>query len=358
MGHRLLYLFNHNYAKELTDYEAGKVPRHRLFGLVDVREAGHTPSLCPLPQNSASRLSRPVFWRVYQAVYALRNQNRFDCLIATHEASALPILLLKKMGLLRTPVIVINVALLHPKNTEPRKQRLWKFLLPKAERILSYCSAQIPWISEELGIPTEKLGFIPLCVDTKFFHPEPAEAPEKPYCLSVGTNEGKDYATLVRALPPGIPLKIVTDGMNAQVVEETRSPGQEIEVLQNVPIETLRKFYREAYFHVIPLHDSRFSSGQTVLLENMALGKVVLTSHVSSVLDYVEAGKTALTVPSGDVEALARSLAAVWQNREHYRPIGENAARRVDQNFSSTLFAQRLLAEIEPILRRRSKANL
>ena len=199
---RLLFLYNQEWTQEIADFYTGKVPAHRLFGFAGAEEMGHSPQTYFCPRLLRKVLAKPLLWRTYQALMAAKNQNRIDCIVATHEASALPVLLLKYLGLLRTPLVTINVALMHPKNLKGRKLALWKRLLPRSEVILSYCSAQLEWLQSTYCLEQSRLVFVPLGVDAEFFNVQ-GTVPED-FVLSVGTNEGKDFTTLVQALPTDI----------------------------------------------------------------------------------------------------------------------------------------------------------
>jgi len=273
-----------------------------------------------------------------------------ECIVATHEANALPVLLLKRLKLLKTPVVVVNVAMLQPSNLG-KKKRIWKALLPHADFILSYCSAQLEWLREEFQLEEKRLGFAPLCVDTNFFT-NGGEESESPFLLAVGTNEGKDYGTLIEALPNHIKLTVVTDQHNAGVIAKHTRPEQQIEVRFNVPIFELKKLYEQATFLVIPLHESKVSSGQTVLLENMALGKTVVVSDVSSIRDYVENHVSAVTVPAGNVAALSETIHDLWENPARSQEIGVGASNTVHQKFRSEIFAHNLVSIIERVVKR------
>lgn len=359
----ILYLFNANYSEVPAACREGLLPSHRMFGFLELEKIGHKVRLCPPPKFTPPKFAsglwnRDIVWRFRQAFFAWREHKNFDCIVATQEANALPVLLLKRLCLLKTPIIVINIALLQPKNLEAKRFWFWRWLLPAAEEIVSYCSFQIPWIEAQFGLKNERLSFIPLGIDSEFFAPNSenptGNLPETPFCLSVGVNYGKDYPTLLAALPDGVPLVIATDYVNAQLIEKLRAPQQKIEVLTRVPIRQLRDLYRRATLMIIPLHDMRVSLGQTVLLENMVLGKLVVVSDTSSVRDYITPNFDALTVPPADTAALRQTIEDVFAAPETFAHIGENAARSARENFTSQLFAARLLQKIEKHVARRS----
>jgi glycosyltransferase involved in cell wall biosynthesis len=348
IGKRFFYLYNNNWDHEIASYQRGEVPSHRLFGLAELQKLGHSVFTSPAPKFLSRFLARPLFWRIYQGLYAVRKQKKFDYIIAVHEAAALPLLLLKRMGILKKPIIVINVALLHPKNATGNKRRLWAWLLPMAQIIICYASAQTAWLQAEFQLDSRNLFFIPLGVDTHYFQEAAWEEPNE-FCLSVGTNNGKDFATLVKALPQHIKLIVVTDDYNAQIVKENASPHAQIEIRQAVPISELKQLYSAAKMHIIPIREMHFSSGQTVLLENMSLGKTMIVSDTSAVRDYVKNGKTAICVAPYDVDQLREQMQKVWDNPKEYAHIGANAAQSVREHFSTECFADSILKILQQI---------
>ena len=368
----VLFLYNHSYEQEVRAYKRGEVPAHRLFGLTHMHLFGYQALRCPRTRAFRGGYS-PLVWRVYQALYAALNQRRLAGIVATHESSALPALVLKKLGLLRTPIIVLNVALLRPGNCQGRIKALWKWCLPAADFVSSYASAQIPWLQEEFALPESKLVFTPLGVDTQFFAPDESphdiahdiagnrahsqqdeQAPQvlaeensdQDFCLSVGTNEGKDFETLIAALPPGVRLEIYTDEANALAVAPLIEGKPHIAVhFRGTPIHELRRLYKQARFHVLPLREARYSSGQTVLLENMAMGRPIVISMTSGVRDYIEPGETVTAVEPGDVPALRHALEQAWDTSESAQNSAQSMARRAAQQaqkWSSEEFARKL----------------
>lgn len=354
---RLLFAYNHDWHKEVCDYYRGVVPSHRLFGLADVRRLRHQATYCRSPRW-LSRLSRkPTYWKLYQALFAVARQRETDAIVATHEAAAVPLLVLRRLGVLRRPIIVLSVALLHPRNCAGIWRRVWRWLLPWADVITTYATAQIDWIRDEFSLPpASRITAIPLGVDTAFFSPR-SNGGVKRECLAVGTNEGRDFATLIRALPANVILTAVTDGLNAKVIRQVATAGQKIEILTDIPIGDLREYYATAAVHVIPMFEARFSCGQTVLLENMALGRLVIVSGTSAVLDYVEDGVSALVVPPNDPQAMRGRIESALRTPDHYSAIGPKAAAVVRSRFTSECTARRVLELAQDLAISRTARN-
>ncbi|MBE7210438.1 MAG: glycosyltransferase family 4 protein [Gluconacetobacter diazotrophicus] len=343
-----LFLFATDWNHEIASYERGEVPAHRLFGLVDVQRQSHAACVCKPPPIARGFLRRPMVWRTYQALCALFQQGRHDVVFAVNEASALPVLALKKLGLLRTPVIVFCTGLMHARNRTGKRKAMWRWLLPAAEAVVSQTSMELESTWREFGLRQDRQFLIHMLVDTHFFRP--GDRREKgDFCLAAGTNEGRDYVTLLRAFPADQRLVVVTDAGNAAIIARHVAPGARVEVRQAVPMLELKALYEQARVIINPLAEIAYCSGHTTLLENMALGHPVIISAVSGMRDYVEDGATALTVRPGDVDDLREKITRYLAAPERFAAVGQQAAARVER-FSTEAFAGHLIRLAERLV--------
>jgi glycosyltransferase involved in cell wall biosynthesis len=341
----VVMLYSSDWTHELRQYRCGEVPSHRLFGFADLERLGYQVRLFVTPPWLRRLRPSANIWRICQALWVALRQRRCACVVATTESPALPVLMLKAIGLIRTPVIVVSVALLHDKYDAGLRRALWSRCVIHADAVLVYAASQASIIRSRFSLPSDMVVPVPLGVDTEFFTPETGDDREPDmgrFVLSVGTNEGKDFATLMRAMPPGRALRVVTDAGNAEVIARSGRPDVPVTVESAVPIIRLRELYRAAPVHVIPLREAQTSSGQTVLLENMALGRAVIVSDVSGIRDYVEPGVTAIVVPPGEVVALRKAIEAAFEDPAATARIGRAAAEAVRRRYSARHFAARL----------------
>ena len=339
---RILYFFVVNWAGEVADYRRGVVPAHRLFGYAELEKMGHEPSLCPPPKLFGKLIAKPIYWRIYQALYATFHEKKTDAIFVVNEAAAIPALVLKKFGLLKTPIIVFNTGLTHPRNGSGFRKWMWDFLLPCAEAVVSQTEMEQDAVWREFGLRKERQFLIHMLVDVNFFRRDP-EVTKGDYVLAVGTNEAKDFPLLMKAMPKEEKLVIVTDPYNAAIVESHREPGMQVEVLQAVPIAKLRKMYQEAKVIVNPLAETPYGSGHTVVLENMVLGNPVIVSAAGGMLDYIEDGVSAIGVKPHDLADLSAKLRDYLANPGKYAHIARQSPEWV-RRFSSEEFARKLIA--------------
>ncbi|GAB3067101.1 hypothetical protein GCM10027053_33260 [Intrasporangium mesophilum] len=337
---RIAVLFVSDWSHEFRDVLDGKVPTHRLFGIWELAERGHDVRHLTRPGRRDRSSAR---WMLAQGLWLLRTQRQIDVIVATHEAAALPALALRRVGLLRRPVVVLTVAALDAVR-RGRKGRTYRWALRGADVVTVFASSQREPLAVALGVPSRRVRFVPMGVDVAWFVPSD-DLSGGPDVLSVGTNDGKDFPTLVAALDDRLDRTtcvIVTDPANRAAAQ--RVPGAErVEFRSDVPIVDLRRLYAAARTLVIPLRESSVSSGQTVLLENLAMGNEVIVSDVSGIRDYVAPGVVRL-VPPGDIAAMRRALDGI----ESRDSDDDDAARR-RQHVVDRFTTRQLAAAIEEL---------
>ncbi len=321
-------LYTWDPSKEFNDYRAGRVPAHRVFGAAELPQFGVDVTFCRwrfIPRQ----MRRLQLWKVWQACWVLIGQRRLSCIVSTTEASALPVLLMRRLGLIRRPVVVLSVAVLADHYRSGVTGAVRRFLLRRADMVTAYASEQVPMLQRQIGLSEQQTRFLPFGVDVEFFRP--SEQSPQWDVVAVGTNDGKDFPTLVQALPENWRCFIVTDAPNAAQIRSTPSQATVV-VDHDVPILDLRDHYAAARRHVIPLRPVPYSSGQTVLLENLSMGRPVIVSDVGMIRDYVTP-EVARLVPPGDVGAMRSAL------EEVPRQSVPAAAAHVRDHFSSRRFA-------------------
>lgn len=333
---RVGFLYTADWAHEYLDYQRGAVPAHRLFGAAHFSDAGVVAEICPPIRRERLARHRQL-WKVWQALWAAFDSS-LDCVVATNEAAALPLLTLQRIGLARRPVVVLGVALLARRYRVGLGGSIRRWLMRGAAHVVVYARAQVPLVVDLLKLPPGRVSFLAFGVDVHFFNAEAASpAGEAQWdVVAVGTNEGKDFPVLVSALRQGESCLIVTDEANRELALSVPCAG-EVTVMKARPIVELRTKYLEARRCVIPLRDVDYSSGQTVLLENLALGRPVVISDVPGVRDYVDLEEGIVLVPSGDVDAMRRALSA------DVSPHVQGAVDHVRSRFTSERFSKQLL---------------
>jgi glycosyltransferase involved in cell wall biosynthesis len=173
----------------------------------------------------------------------------------------------------------------------------------------------------------------------------------------VSTNAGfvaggdslRDYPTLLRAAP----------AVPARVTIATRAMPRHVTAPPNVtagPVQRRRydELLRSATAVVLPLQVRRDrSSGQGTLLNALAHGKTVIVNDAPGVRDYVEDGRTAIVVRSGDADALSSAMRWVLAHPQESAAIAARGRADVLARFSPERYVERVLAAFDALLARR-----
>ena len=107
-------------------------------------------------------------------------------------------------------------------------------------------------------------------------------------------------------------------------------------VRTHIRIAELPAIYASGRHFVIPLKSSSYSSGHTVLLENLVSGRRVITAGVPCVKDYVSGVATTL-YELGNADSLRHVLLAPPQ------PVSAAEVARAREYFDAREFSRRLL---------------
>lgn len=212
--------------------------------------------------------------------------------------------------------------------------------LPRARTVWAQSSAVLPVIGSEWRIPSDRLHFIPLGIDTDFYAELPAPAVGGTV-MSAGEDRFRDHATLVGA------------------VERVRRtlPRTRLELASGLPVHApaglvtvhtqrlngrIRELYGRAAVVAVALHPTVTGSGLTVVLEAMACGRPVVVTGNPGLSDYVQHGATGLLVPPHDVDAMAEAIRALLVDDDMRIEMGRRAAAVARERFTSGVMSRHL----------------
>ncbi len=313
----------------------------QLSGIDAIRAHGVEPTLIdpyPPPLNPFAR--RHSLYSGIDPVRALAltaRLARFDLVLSVGEASALMVLLAKRLFGLATPVVVWDPGLT---DNWRMRRRVLDFVLPAADRVLVVGRNQVDWLDRTYG-PRVTAAVAHHWIDTGFYRPEP-DAPEGTTILSVGNDPARDFTGLIsahRGLPQ--PLVLKTRNLAPDLV-----PLGVTAIPQRISYLALRQLYRDALMVVVPLRPSLHAGGVTGILEAAAMGKPAIVSDIEAIRDFVLPGETALMVPPGDTAALRRAIERLAADPALRARLGAAARRFVERRFALDAFARGFAAEL------------
>jgi phosphatidyl-myo-inositol dimannoside synthase len=229
--------------------------------------------------------------------------------------------------------------------------------LRHAQRVLSvsaYTTSQMVRIQK---LDPRKIALLPPALDPEFLEascdgdavPLP---PRGRVLLTVGrliaSEPGKGIDSVIRVFSDvlrAVPdlFYVIIGGGDLQprleeLAQESAARGR-ILFTGKLTLEQLKRCYLRSDIFVMPSRQEGFG---IVFLEAMALGKPVIAGDHGGAPEVVQNGVTGFLVDLDDPDALANRLILLLQDEALSRKMGKAGQRRVEENYTYSLFQERL----------------
>lgn len=224
----------------------------------------------------------------------------------------------------------------------PARRRLQRLAASSAAHIVCISSEGSRMLIEEVGVDPVRVSTATLGVDERYWTPTPAA--RDGYVLTVGRDLARDYATFAVAMR-GLPVRGIVVAKEENLRGITLPPNVEARV--NVDPAEVRELYAGAGCVVVPVQEERRrtgteNSGTIALLEAMAAGRPTIVTERRFLADYVEPGRTALTVPAENPEALRTSITELLDAPARADALARAGRRAVEDRHTTRHFAERI----------------
>ena len=328
----------------------GTPERYSLFGLDQVVRRG------AVVRHNLEREGRPPLWaRLIDAAVnrplsaaggyggdfasvlsSLRQANAADVIFSTVDTVGIPLMLLKRAGVIRSPVVYVSIGL--PERLVQLRgapiRRLYLSSLRRARAIVAYSENEAEWLRTWLGPGGPPVLFVPFGVDVNGFRPAPDVEPDLDV-LSIGVDPRRDFELLVAiaARHPELSFRIVASA------DRARSLGvrtANVAVQTDIPLEQVRDHLARTRVVALPVRDNSYSGATTTLLQAMAMGKPVVVSRTAAIAEGydLEDGVNCRLVAPGDQAAFERALLEVLTGADAATTLGIRARQTVVRDFS------------------------
>ena len=337
---RVAVLKSPNYEKFRRQREDSGLP----YRIDYLREYGYAPSFSDIryrPPWNASWL-RPAIDKLeavgvptLQTLAMAPRIVRSDAVLAMFESEGHLLAMARALRLptsRRTPMVVIScwLAFLLP-TVGPTRLAWYRRMYRTVDGIVVFSTNQIEPLAQILNVDEDAVHYVPFGVDSEWFAPR-SVGTDDGFVLAVGRDRGRDWPTLLTAAQAtGLPTKIAcrqSDIAGLAVPEN-------VEVLGYVDLESYRSLLHRARVSVVATSDVAYPSGQTVALESMATAKATVVTRTPSLIDYLDEGVNALTVPVGDANALANAIASAFEDAALRDRLGSGARDAVERIFNA-----------------------
>jgi glycosyltransferase involved in cell wall biosynthesis len=342
--------------REALRLPPGAGERYSLYGLDEVAAAGFAVDHSLEPDHAAGATARAVGGGLHRAVGVLggytgdfktvlacrASLNRADVVFSTVDTVGIPLALLDRVGLVRTPVVYVAIGL--PERLEQLRNRAARRLYRSAYRrlhtIVAYGWGEVEALRSWVGEDGPSVEFVAFGVDTDYFRPDSPRAPEADV-VSIGADPRRDFVLLV-ALARRLPdrsFRVVASAENARALHEV-PPNVAVEV--DVPFPVVRERLSAARVVVLPVQENSYSGATTTLLQAMASGKPAVVTRTAAIARgyHLEDGLNCRLVPPGDLEALESAVSGVLADSGAADVLGVRARETVERHHTWRTYAE------------------
>jgi glycosyltransferase involved in cell wall biosynthesis len=307
----------------LTESAGGERPRGEESVLRETFGVVH--SMNEWKPEKSGNTAWQILFAVKVAVSLLRTRKKPSVVYCTEEFPGLYLVAILCVICRKVPVVV----LVHNVSSKKRKLFLQRgFFRARIDQLLCLSETSAA-ILKSLGVEPNRLHVIGSRVDCDFF--QPVATSEPALIVSAGAIN-RDYNTLLEACA-GLDVHVTIAADTAWRHSLGKLPeemsGERFEMRSFGNYRNLRELYARATLIVVPLVEGQFASGQTVILEGMAMGKAVITTDIAGRSDFIDDGVNGIYVPSHNVEALRVAIASLLadpQRRARMADAGRTAA--------------------------------
>jgi glycosyltransferase involved in cell wall biosynthesis len=231
----------------------------------------------------------------------------------------------------RTAFVVMTCWLAHILTTcSSRRLSGYRWAYQSVDRLYYLSANQGPILEERLALPPDRLRYLPFGVDTEGFCP--TDETDGDYVLVVGRDKGRDWPTLIEALDGlDMPVKLCCRPAD---VAGFRIP-QNVDLLGYVDRDVYRRLLSRARVVAIASRPVVYPSGQSVMLEAMAMARTVVVTKTPALEGYIEDGLNSLAVPAGDPTAMREAIRAAAEDDALRRRIGTQARHSAVELFGA-----------------------
>lgn len=239
--------------------------------------------------------------------------------------------------------IAINSSTLIKSNvSRPLRLFLLKKIWSSYARIICLSREQLEDFVK-IGIPRNHLTFIPFGVDEHFF--KPTEIIEEDCVVSVGRDAGRDYETLFEAVK-FVDQQFIIVASPRNISLSTVIP-KNISVLYDKSLLEIRDLYRRAKLIVIVSKDTQVPegsdcSGQTVVLDALAAGKAVITTHRPWIADYFVSNEDLIVVDPNNPKVLSDAINNLLNDAKKRERLAKSGHDKVVAHYTTRAFAKAL----------------
>lgn len=281
-----------------------------------------------------------------QALSARRLRREAAATLAIFESEGHGLALFRRLtGRRRPPLLIVSCWLGDlARSGGTARRRLYRFLYGGVDAVTVFSENQRATLRDLLGIPPERVHFVRFGVDHEELHA--LGTSEDGFVIAAGRDRGRDWRTLASAAAgSGWKVELLTRPSQVEGIELP----PEVTLHGHLPRREYLELLARASVVVLPTVVREYPTGQSVLLEAMAMGKACVVTDTPAMREYVTDGETALLVPLRDPDALRAAVDRLLADDELRHRIGRRAREVEDAHGGAAAMWARIAGVLDEI---------
>jgi colanic acid/amylovoran biosynthesis glycosyltransferase len=274
---------------------------------------------------------------------------------------------LKKLGLINSPITTVFHGYDITQYTDGRSAQVYRELFEQADLLIPISDL---WRRRliALGASPEKVTTIRLGVDCEAFGYKSRKilTGQRTRLVTIGRmTEKKGHRFTIEAFSqlvsrrPDLELSLDIIG-NGPLLEDMRNLAQRlghtdrIQFHGGLPHQEIGRLLGEAHIFVLPsvtAADGDMEGIPVSIMEAMAMGIAVISTHHSGIPELVSNGESGLLINEGDSDALSNAMEQLIMNPRLIETMGAQGRRIVEEHFNEERQARVLLSSFKRIVK-------
>jgi glycosyltransferase involved in cell wall biosynthesis len=271
-----------------------------------------------------------------------RRLNDAEVVFSTVDTVGIPLALLARRGLVRTPIVYAAIGL--PERLAQlrttRARRMFLDAYRRLHTIVAYGWGEVDALREWLGEGGPHVSFVPFGVDPTYFSPRPSATADTDV-VSIGSDPRRDhelFLALARAHPEwSFRLVLTSHAIRSLGVV----PGN-VTTEVDIAFDSVRERLANARAVVLPVQENSYSGATTVLLQAMATGKPIVVSRTAAIATgyQLEDGVNCRLVSPGSLDELDAAVRELLADDSHAATLGARARETVEGSLSWSRYTE------------------
>ena len=348
---KILFVFRTKRNEMLKQALEKTGPDHFLYGLTYLKKLGYDVDYSDLFYNLP--LIRYFFWPIEQLIIKITSIGfkldqaivltpkaiKSDVIITTVDSAGLPFLLLKKLKIIKKPIIYISTGLINEmvKRKKSLMTSFYKFLLAEASIIICHSPMEKEQFTKLRPGLKSKIYFIPLGIDVAFFIDSKRATGNS--IVSIGKDRSRDYKLIanVAIRLPSEKFIIVTDPSNIKGIKFAKN----VSIYFNLPYDKIKNLYNSSKLVFIPLNELNRAIGQVNFLESLATRNNVVISKVKGITecypDLIKLKNVFLFRAGDSLDSVEKIKKSLKRHVNNYLPASKYNSKNYARQLASIL---------------------